>query len=278
MNKLSDILEPLNTSGKPKTLAIGSTYPHTIDREYTADLRKIVKAIALEVKSKVLPELKEQIKARDTRNDSEEERADALIDVLNAMNGINNFVFTGESLAEKYASKTYLSNEGKITSAIEKSTGIAIRLPLGDQTLANDWIANNTLLIKDMQTEYLAKINKRISAGFTQGKTYQSIAKEIQKETGMTWRRAKLISRNEIGNLNAQINQERNKELGITKATWVSVMDERTRGNPSGKYPDSKPSHWANNGKEFEWSKGLHGELPGEPINCRCFGIAKVEY
>ena len=271
MNKLADILEPLNASGKEKTLQIGNTYPHGVNRQYTGDLRKIVAAMAMQVKDILLPELKQQIKNRDVRNDD-------LNDLLIKINLIKPTIFSGESLANEYATKTYMANEKNITSAVEKSTGFAIKLPVGDTSMTQDWIAENTMLIQDMQEEYLAKVRKKVSTGFTQGKLYKDIAKDIQKETGITWRRAKLISRNEIGNLNAQINEERNKELGIDTAIWRNVQDIRVRGNPSGLYPKAKPSHWTNEGKEFKWSEGLHGELPGMPINCRCWAQSIIKY
>jgi SPP1 gp7 family putative phage head morphogenesis protein len=272
MSELSDILEPLNTSGKEKALKIGNTYPHAVDRQYTADLRKIVAMLATEVKEKLLPVLKEQTKARDgIRNDS-------LNDILLVINGIENSMFPGDLLANSVANKTYLANEKNIMTSVERSTGIAIRLPAGDVTLTQDWISGNTLLIKDMQQEYLNKINKSVASGFRSGRLYKDIAKDIQKETGITWRRAKLISRNEIGNLNAQINEERNKELGIDTAIWRTMKDERVRGNPSGAYPKAIPSHFKNEGKEFKWSKGLNGELPGQPINCRCFAQSVIKY
>lgn len=270
-NKLQEILSPLNTSGKTKTVKIGHTYPHGVSRQYTSDMRKIVRALFNEVKEIILPEIKEQVAQRDGV------RQDGLRDILIKIRLLSNNIVNGQGLATEYAQKTYAANEKNISNSIERSLGIAINLPEGDLSHVEDWVENNTLLIQDLQQEYLTRIQKSVASGFTQGKTNREIAKEIQKATGITWRRAKTISRNEIGNLNAQINIERNKELGIEEAEWVAVMDERTRGNPGGLYPNAKPSHWKNDGKTFKWSEGLNGELPGQPINCRCFGRSIIK-
>ena len=65
------MLQPLNTSGKPKAIKIGHTYPHGVSRQYTADMRKIVRHLAKQVKEIILPEIKAQVEQRDgVRNDS----------------------------------------------------------------------------------------------------------------------------------------------------------------------------------------------------------------
>ena len=265
MADIKEILQPLNTSGKPKTIKVGNTYPHVVSAQYTADMRKIIKALAEQVKEIIIPEINTQVKQRDGV------RQDGLADILIQINLLKENILNGTGLATEFALKTYTANEKRITNSIERSIGIAVNLPEGSLSHVDDWVANNSLLIRDLQDEYLTSIQKSVANGFTTGKTSREIAKEIQKATGITWRRAKTISRNEIGNLNSQITQERNKELGIEKARWMTMQDERVRGNPGGLYPKARPSHFARDGKTFEWSKGIDGELPGQPINCLPF-------
>lgn len=314
MTTLKEILQPLNTSGKPKEVKIGMTYPHGVSRQYTADLRRIVRALAKEVQQRVMPEVRKALKERkdsfdifegmptvmhrdlfadycefmpkfdsdvyEIIDDSvrlDDERMDGLSDVLVALRLISNNLIPGEGLATSYAEKTEYQNDKNITRQIEKQLGIAISLPESELANVDDWIAENTQLIQNLQTEYLNRIQESIRTGFRESRTSRQIAKDIQKATGITWRRAQLIAVNEVGNLNAQINKERNEELGIDKAEWISSRDERVRGNPGGLYPDARPSHWANDGKIFKWSEGLNGELPGQPIRCRCFGRSIIE-
>lgn len=86
---------------------------------------------------------------------------------------------------------------------------------------------------------------------------------------------AKMVARTQIATFNSLTTKARAQNLGITKAKWVTAHDERVRGNPSGKYPKAKPSHYWANGREFDLSKGLEfpsGKtlLPGVDYNCRC--------
>lgn len=304
------MLQPLNTSGKPKAIKIGHTYPHGVSRQYTSDMRKIIRHLAKQVKEIILPEINNQVEQRDgvrndsaieidpsmlikrvdrfeeyddelrfdeyeydvirddIRLDSDGDRMDGLSDILVQIKLLKDNIFPGIALANEYALKTYTANERNISTAIEKSVGVAVNLPQGDLTRVNDWVTNNELLIQDLQEEYLTRIQKSVASGYTTGKTNREIAKDIEKATGITWRRANTIARNEVGNLNAEINQQRSKELGIEKGIWRTMRDTRVRGNPGGLYPKARPSHFANEGKTFELDKGLNGELPGGPINC----------
>lgn len=265
------MLQPLNTSGKPKAIKIGHTYPHGVSRQYTADMRKIVRHLAKQVKEIILPEIKTQVEQRDgARNDS-------LTDILVQIKLLKENIFPGIALANEYALKTYEANERNISNSIERSVGVAVKLPEGDLTRVNDWVTNNELLIQDLQEEYLTRIKKSVASGYTQGKTNREIAKDIEKATGITWRRANTIARNEVGNLNAEINQQRSKELGIEKAQWMTVSDERVRGRPGGLYPNARPSHWARHGEVYDINKGIDGEFPGMPVNCRCYAVSVID-
>lgn len=318
-SELKNMLQPLNTSGKPKRIKIGHTYPHAVSRQYTADMRKIVRYMAKQVKKIVIPEINTQVSQRDgvrndslitidsamlisrvdrfeylddelrfdeyeydvirddIRLDSQGERMDGLMDILVQIKLLKDNIFPGIALANEYALKTYDANERNITSSIERSVGVAVKLPQGDLTRVNDWVTNNELLIQDLQEEYLTRIQKSVANGYTTGKTNREIAKDIQRATDITWRRANTIARNEVGNLNAEINQQRSKELGIEKGIWRTMRDTRVRGNPGGLYPKARPSHFANEGKAFDLDRGLNGELPGEPPQCRCFYESVIE-
>lgn len=309
-SKIKDVLQPLNTSGKPKEIKIGVTYPHGVARQYTADMRKIVKGLAERIKAELMPVVREQFKQRqdgvrmdsidnhktekrldkfeylddkerfddyeyDLINDSVRmdsgERMDGISDMLVALRLIKQGFANGDSLSTEYAQSTYQHNEKSINDAIEKQLGVLVQLPVSDTEAVSDWVAQNSELITDMQEEYLRRVQQSITNGFLTGKSTKQVTQEIQKATNITWRRANTIARNEIGNLNSQINTKRNQELGITEGIWRGQRDERERGNPNGLYPNARPSHWDREGKRFKISEGINGERPGEPILCRCW-------
>lgn len=270
--QLKEILQPLNTSGKPKTIKIGQTFPHGVSRQYTADLRKIVKAMTKEINQVVMPIIREDVK---TRNDSQ--RMDSLGDVLAKIRQMAERIIPGIALAQSYANKTYAANENNLSKGIERSLGIEIQLPGGNPDIMNDWVAENVLYIEDLQEEYLRRIQKAVTNGYTKNSRYSNIAAEIQKATGVTWQRANTIAQDQIGTLNGLVTKERNKELGVEEARWRTLQDERVRGDPSGFYPEARPSHHAREGVKFNWNEGIDGEFPGTPIRCRCFAESVIE-
>lgn len=312
---IKEILQPLNTSGKPKSIKIGQTYPHGVARQYTADMRKIVRELTKRINKELMPVVLEQFKQRtdsarmdsidsslyvshvdkfeyldiEERFDSYEydlvvesarmdsdDRMDGVSDILVALRLIRQAVRSGDELSTEYAMSAYQHNEKSISNAIEKQLGIAVQLPVGDIESVNDWVVQNSELIKDLQEEYLRRVQQSVTNGFLQGRSTKQVAQEIQKATNITWRRANTIARNEIGNLNAQINSKRNQELGIDEGIWRTAKDERVRGNPSGLYPNARPSHWANEGKKFKLSEGIDGIKPGDEILCRCWTEAVI--
>lgn len=309
------LLQPLNTTGKPKTIKIGQTYPHGVARQYTADMRKIVKELTSRINKELMPVVRDQFKQRtdsvrmdaadsirtvqhtdsleylddDERFDNYEYeliiasprmdsnyRMDGISEMLVVLRLIREGFRSGKTLSNEYAQSTYSHNEKSISDAIEKQLGVAVQLPASDVESVNDWVVQNSELITSLQDEYLNRVQQSITNGFLRGRSTRQVAQEIQKATNITWRRANTIARNEIGNLNAQINSKRNEELGIDEGIWRTAKDERVRGNPSGLYPNAKPSHWANEGKRFKLSKGIKGIKPGEEILCRCWTEAII--
>lgn len=270
-DELKNILQPLNTSGKPKTIKIGQTYPHGVSRQYTSDMRKIVKAMTKEINQEVMPIIREDVKAR---NDGQ--RMDSLGEVLAKIRQMAERIIPGIALAQSYANKTYAANERNLSKGIERSLGIEIQLPGGNPDLMNDWVATNVMYIEDLQEEYLRRIQQAVTNGYTKNSRYSDIAAEIQKATGITWRRANTIAQDQVGTLNGLVTKERNKELGIERARWRTLQDERVRGADDGFYPNAKPSHAARENVEFDWNEGIDGEFPGTPVRCRCFAESVI--
>lgn len=130
--------------------------------------------------------------------------------------------------------------------------------------------AHSVALIKGLTDEVAKRIEATILDMVTTGKSNAAIAEAIGEAFGFGRKRAKLIARDQAAKFNAALNRVRQQQAGVTEYVWWTVLDERVRGNPSGKYPNAKPSHWDRHGKTFKWSAGPADGNPGEPINCRC--------
>ena len=91
-----------------------------------------------------------------------------------------------------------------------------------------------------------------------------------------------------MAKLNADIAQDQQEAAGVKEYVWSTSGDERVRGNPAGKWPKVKHSHYEIDGKRCkyadptvyrsngEWAKRpsswvqLH---PGKDFQCRCVGL-----
>lgn len=133
-----------------------------------------------------------------------------------------------------------------------------------------NWVAQNTALIKTIPERYLSDVQNIVRNGVLQGLSPKTLADQIKAAAGVADRRAKVIARDQIGKANAELTQYRQKDLGVTRYKWVTAHDERVRGNPYGRYPGARPSHYARDDKEFSWDQAPEGGHPGMAILCRC--------
>jgi SPP1 gp7 family putative phage head morphogenesis protein len=89
----------------------------------------------------------------------------------------------------------------------------------------------------------------------------------FEERDGMAERDALRIARDQIGKLNAQFNEERQTQLGVTQFVWRTANDSRVRD-----------SHAHLEGEVFNWSDpptdDETGEtiIPGSAVQCRCYG------
>ena len=267
-------------------------YPSSIERAYTVMLRRVASGISSETER--------QLKSRELlRLDSWSDDLDALIVYLLEFSSslVSPVIFR---LPEVYAAVSQFQDK-QWRLVVKSGTGLTIPtaqtvpgkfMPISDPRaitarfglgvdvyrsepwlaeLQKNWVSQNTKLIKTIPTQYLGKVEQAVRDGVLNGTSSREIAKQVKEIYGVTDRRAKIISRDQIGKANAELTQYRQEDLGVKKYKWVTAHDERVRGNPSGRYPKAVPSHYARDGKEFEWGNPPPGGHPGVAILCRCY-------
>ena len=171
--------------------------------------------------------------------------------------------------------------DGNWQKAINQAIGVNVALPGTDMSANIDaWAEENTALITNLTQSYLSKITTAVSSGFRDGLSWRDISKNIRAETGVAKRRADLIARDQVATMNMQVTKQRAADLEIKQFVWRTMEDQRVRGNPSGLYPKAKPSHYARNGKTYNWSDGAgaRDKFPGQAINCRCYASNVIEF
>ena len=159
--------------------------------------------------------------------------------------------------------------------------------PLGSEPWLQDLLRQateeNVGLIKSIPEAFFQDIEADVLAQGRAGLRVEAVAQGLESKylahaaawVKSTENRAKLIAVDQIGKLYGELDRIRQTDIGITRYRWRSSRDERVRGNPSGKYPDSRPSHWAREGRVYSWDdpprQSSDDGHPGKPIRCRCY-------
>lgn len=247
------------TKKRKRKFTLKSKHPRRIEQQFKNKLQRQIAFISREINSRLMPLLKK-------RNDSVEDEILLVMDRITQI--INEMVNNPDDIADAV--------ELNKVDELAKTIGV----DLFAQTAVTDyseikrvWVANAQRLITKMNTEYIDRVMGIVNRGFSDGVRHEVLAKQIRESTGVSMRKAALIARNEIGNINSQITIKRNQELGIKEYIWRTARGERVRGNPSGLYPKASPSHYDREGKTYSYKKGAgaRDRHPGNGINCRCF-------
>lgn len=179
--------------------------------------------------------------------------------------------------ANKAAADVDAHNKRQLGKQVQAATGMDLIGNDGHRLspIIEGFVEQNVGLITDITPALAAKVQAAILHALTTGQVHEDLAATLEQHMGFEANRASLIAIDQVGKLNGQINAKRQQDLGVTEFVWKTVEDERVRGNPTGKYPKAKPSHFARDKKTYKYSdppKGADGapSLPGIEINCRC--------
>ena len=127
--------------------------------------------------------------------------------------------------------------------------------------------------VSDLAEAHSRRIRNAVYDGIIAGLTTTEIGKQLQKATTITLRGAELLARNQISTVNGKISLMAMGEAGVKKYIWRTARDERVRGNPSGIWPNGRPSHYKREGKQYDIKKGAgpRDRHPGLGPLCRCY-------
>lgn len=127
-------------------------------------------------------------------------------------------------------------------------------------------IAENVSLIRSIPAQYMTQVEGHVMRSVTQGFRMDRLMHDLQKQFGVTKRRAATITHDQTRKATAAFQRTRQLELGITEGVWIH----------SGGGKEPRASHKAFSGKSFDiregvdFNDGFGHVLPGEAINCRC--------
>lgn len=156
-----------------------------------------------------------------------------------------------------------------------------------------------TNLITSIPQQYLGQVAQAVADNFsgTPLPEGRSLLEQIQHIGGVSYRRAKLIARDQTSKLTAALAQTRQEAVGIDTYIWRTVHDERVVGDPNGVSPVGNPKHgdhYHMDGLTFSWKDNevysddqgqtwkkrpatWSRSIPGHDIQCRCWAEPIVD-
>lgn len=195
-------------------------------------------------------------------------------------------------VAASTVSRAEADNAEDFRDSINKAVGVDFQLitkPKGMTDYLEASTAENVNLIKSIPAEYFQKVETLVLGGMKDGLAPTAIAKQIQAETGVSARRANLIARDQVSQLNSDLTRQRQTAAGIEFYKAVDAGDVRVSGNPVGKYPNAKISCWGIARQDIGYGPGIYKVSEGAPwggktglhpgkhhVLCRCVGLAMI--
>lgn len=270
-----------NPTGKPRGHVPRAQPPTSIERDYARALLALVARIrpAFAELEAALPALlesaaRERAAAHGDRLDADEsKRARALIELARQRLGQTIATSEVEALAELFARRTATFQRIQLGRQVQAALGSDVFLADRRlQPLVAAFVDANVGYIKAIPETVARGVEGAVMRAIQNGTLHEDLAKELDQRFAFGEDRARLIARDQVGKAYGQIAAARSRELGVRRFVWRTVNDERVRGDPDGKYPDvdEEDDHYARNGKTYSYDDPPYGELPGEPINCRC--------
>lgn len=270
----------------PKNIVKGHALNHNASAEekYAAQLKQLVAHMTMTVNREVLGLFKSDIADEHFGQDASI-AAQARI-LMNALT--KRFVALFQSKAKLYAQGmlTSINNESEANTnrslvAISKSMTISaskVTDPLKNTLTAS--LAENVDLIKSIPQQYLSGVQQAVMRSITTGNGLQDLQPYLEKQGGITERRATLIANDQTRKAYNNLNAIRMKAAGVKKFQWLHSAGGR----------DPRPLHINDyptglNGGIFSFDDlpvidektGERG-LPGQAVNCRCRLLPVVDF
>ncbi len=167
-------------------------------------------------------------------------------------------------IATKYGAATSDFQRAQLAKQARAAVSIDVRKLSGVDRNVPRQIAQfaqtNADLITGLGQRMAEDIAKVVEEGVVSGSRWETIAKRLEHVGGVTESRVALIARDQVGKLYADINRQRQGNLGVTRYVWRTVRDNRVR-----------EEHESLDGESFDWGAPPPDGHPGEAVNCRCY-------
>lgn len=163
--------------------------------------------------------------------------------------------------------------EGAVRFAIAQEPGIPTAVSRG-------WTQTQLALIKrdgskasvgrnavpPIPTEHFNRLEELVQNAVHKGIRVEELRKELETLEGVSYRRAEVIGRDQVGKYNGKMTEIRHEAIGVEWYLWRTSGDGRVRDE-----------HKARDGKRFSFKRPPKDGNPGQPVQCRCWAEADLE-
>lgn len=272
MNSADLLQQQLNTTSRRRPRGVRPDMTNGI--QYNVELQRIVKSVSRDVNAVVMPVV---------RNLAPEYQRDAAItldswvDVLTAaLRTVRKryespqFLALVADIARRFVTTANNSNRRRT----ERDLGINI---YSDSQTLQDYLAvstaDNVALIKSIPSQYLTQVESIVMANVRAGGRPSNIAKALQRQLGVTERRAKVIARDQTAKITGDLNAKRQQDAGFPYFSWDDSDDERVRHRHS----EISNKVTAYGRGIYRWDNPPLSDkgvpiIPGQDYQCRCIG------
>lgn len=144
------------------------------------------------------------------------------------------------------------------------------------KVLQNTWITSQTAYINGTILSVFNEVELIIKSGLLNGTTRDIVLEILRKKFELSENRADRYADDQVNTLDTQLTEKRQQSLNGDEYTWVTMRDERVRGDPLGLYPNARPSHYARDNQVFRWDSPPEGGHPGVAPGCRCTAVFRL--
>lgn len=267
-------MRPLATRSK-KPVAVRAVHANAgVEAWYAAQLQALVLRMHNDVSTAVIRVYAERLDFGVMAHDATKNPSILLRRALEKWGGlwVRKLDRLSLSLSRQFARKNFTVTQAAMRSAF-RDAGFTVQFsPTPASVTAYHAVAAEQVnLIKSIPAEYLKAVESNVWTSVMKGGDLHSLSQNLQKNYGVTAKRAALIARDQNNKATATIERERQMELGIT--------DAYLQHSGGGKTP--RPTHVAADGKRYKiargfWDPDANGKgkgafvQPGELVNCRC--------
>lgn len=242
--------------------------PAQIEREYIADMRRLARRFSDNIREELEPQLESLVDEAGLRDDAlrSDGWASRLAAIVGNVQSLNQDATEDiEGMVSGYAERLQDFADDDQKRMFRAVFGVD--LPFArDPDVLESWVRENVSYIRTIAEDQLNEVQGIVNREIRAGNRHTEIMKDVRKRFGISERRARVIARDQTSKLRGEIDRKRQRDLGIGKFIWRTADDERVR-----------PEHADREGQKYDWDNPPNGEIPGQPIQCRCRAAPAVQ-